>query len=231
MPLPDWTQMSRHRVLRAPTNPLDRSTIVSIYPKRIEETKHTLFPGLFIIEPGTYTNPSVLIVEPSSWWKDVSMGDERVPPLEIPVASIRVADSVIKDYCSGLLGCEMGSVMPGLFMVPGAFTVAEIQKNNKNLVDAANLKQRAWFQVLVNMADVLWARTNGNPLCIADDMRLAARELEYKDKPWMQNYQHMELKNCPACGTLRNSNFPICANCKTILDPAAYAKLGLKQAV
>lgn len=215
----------KRRTVRAPSNPLDKSTVVSIYPKFIEERKVTLQPGFFQIPAGSYENPSVLVVGPSSWWKEL---DENQPLLEIPQSSIQIADSIVKDYCNGIFGCDMGDNMPGLFFLPGEWTVEKIKKEHKEALDEANRKQRNWFQALVKFADAMWARTNGNPLTISDDMRLAAKELNLINKEWLRDSQATELIRCKACGHLKNPAYPVCPNCKAIDDPKKAAELGLK---
>src|SRR5258706_9506503 len=114
------------QTVRAPVNPLDKSTVVSIYPRAIEETKYTIQPGVFKIPAGSYKEPSTLVVGPSSWWKEL---DESQPLLEIPVSSITIADSIVRDYCNGILCCNMGDATPGLFFIPGEHTVTQIQAN------------------------------------------------------------------------------------------------------
>lgn len=226
MPLPNWTNTNR-RVMRAPVNPLDKSTVVSVYPKEIHTIKYTVFPGEFLVPAGSKDKPAILVVGPSSWWREV----EENQTLEIPTSSVAIADSIVKDYCLGLVACSIGAAQPGLFVLPGEYTVEKIVKDQKPLLDAAILKQRKWYELLVHMADVLWANTNGNPRCISDDMRLAATELNFKDKPWLKDFEKMKLTNCPACGNLLNDIYPVCPNCKTIVNEAAWAKLGLKKAV
>lgn len=202
----DW----RKRTIRGPVNPMDKSTIVSILPKEIDEVKHTIQPGRFIIPPGSYEKPSILVVGPSSWWREI---DEEQPLLEIPQSSIQIADSVVRDYCNGIFGCNMGDSMPGLFYVPGEHNVPSIKKSFQHELDKANQKQRNWFSILVRIADSLWARSNGNPLSISEDMRLAARELGITVKDWLKDFQAMEMVRCKACGSLKNPQFPICASC------------------
>jgi len=225
----------KRRTIRAPVNPLDRSTIVSILPKYIEERKHTIQPGVFVIQPGTFENPSILVVEPSSWWKEI---DENQPLLEISHSSIVVADSVVKDYCNGLIACDMADNMPGLFFVPGCkinmrgepdtkTTIDWIRSEYKDKLDTANAKQRNWYASLVRMADSLWAGSNGNPLCISSDMKMAARSLNFTNKEWLKDSQVMELVRCVACGHLKNPEYPICSNCKAISNPEKAKELGL----
>lgn len=209
---PGFKSMNR-RTIRGPVNPLDKSTIVSIYPKDIREVKITLSPGEFIIRPGSYDSPSLLVVGPSSWWREI---DEDQPLLEIPVSSIQIADSVVKDYCNGILGSDMSEAMPGLFYVPGEQTVQTIRKSYQHELDKAQKRQQNFFSVLVKLADALWARSNGNPLAISDDMRLAAKELNLQTKDWMKDFQMVEMVRCKACGSLKSPMYPVCATCHAI---------------
>lgn len=216
----------KRRAIRTETNPYDKSTVVSIFPKLIHEIKYTIQPGEFFIEPGSYEKPSLLIVGSSSWWRDV---DPEQPLLEIPVSSIQVADSIVKDYCNGYLGCDMGDSMPGLFYIPGEITLGKVLTEYRPLLDKAKAKQTNLYRALVKLADALWSRSNGNPIAIADDMRLAARELSF-NKEWIKDYQAAELIRCIACGSLRNPQYPICTSCHTIVDRVLYEKSGLKEA-
>ena len=214
----DW----KRRTIRGPINPLDRSTVVSIFPKDIEEKKPTIQPGIFRIPAGTVENPGILIVGPSSWWRDI---DEEQPLLEIPVSSIQIADSVVRDYLNGYLACNMDSHMPGLFYVMGCknntkgepdpiATQEWVKKEYKGEIEKARTRQQNWYTLLIKMADSLWARSNGNPLAIADDMRLAAKELNLTaTKDWMKEFQMVDMVRCKACGSLKNPQFPVCAQC------------------
>lgn len=214
----------KRRTIRAPVNPMDKCTVISIYPKPVHEKKYTIQPGVFDIEPGSYENPAILVVGPSSWWKEI---DENQPLLEIPQSSIQIADSIVKDYINGIYGCDMGENMPGLFYLPGALTVDRIKKDHKAELDEANRKQRNWFMFLVKMADSVWARSNGNPLSIIDDCRIAARELNMINKEWLRDAEAVELVRCKACGHLKNPLYPICPNCKAIDNPERAKELGL----
>ena len=215
---------ANRRTIRAPTNSMDKSTIVSILPKRILETKCTIQPGTFELLPGTFDKPSILVVGSSSWWREVDIDQ---PLLEIPVSSIQIADSIVKDYCNGLLACNMADLMPGIFYVPGELNVVDLKAKHAPLLLKAQANQKKWYAELVRIADILWARTNGNPLAISDDARLACRELNITNKPWLGDVQTMELVRCIACGSLRNPQFPICQTCKAIADPAKAKELGL----
>jgi hypothetical protein len=215
---------TNRRTIRAPVNPLDKSTVVSILPKLIQERKLTIQPGVFEIQPVTFEKPSLLVVGSSSWWREVDIDQ---PLLEIPVSSIQVADSIVKDYCNGLLACNMSDLMPGIFYVPGELTVAKLKAEHLPLLLKAQTTQNKWYYELIRIADILWSRTNGNPLSISDDARLACKALNISNKPWLGDLQSMELIRCVACGALRNPQFPICGSCKAIADPARAKELGL----
>jgi hypothetical protein len=202
---------TNRRTIRGPVNPLDKSTVVSILPKEIDETKPTISPGRFIIPPGTYEKPAFLVVGPSSWWREIDLDQ---PLLEIPVSSIQIADSVVKDYCNGIIACDMNASMPGLFYIPGEVTREELFKSYKKPLDEAKRRQTRWFETLVKFGDALWARSNGNPLSVAEDMRMAARELNLTaTKEWMKDFTMTNMVRCKACGSLKNPDFPICASC------------------
>lgn len=213
------------RTTRAPTNPLDKSTIVSIYPKSIDETKHTIEPGRFHLDAGSYDKPALLTVGPSSWWKKL---EEKQPLLEIPISSIMIADSIVRDWANGLLACNMGDCMPGIFFIPGSFTSTEVKTKYKEKLDEYQTKQRNWYQALVKMGDVLWARSSGNPLSISADMRLAAVELNLTEKDWLKDHQITELVRCIACSTLIQANVIICPNCKVVLNKKRFDELKME---
>jgi len=215
---------ANRRTIRAAVNPLDKSTVVSILPKYIHERKITIQPGVFEIPPGSFEKPAILVVGTSSWWREV---DENQPLLEIPVSSIQVADSIVKDYCNGLLACNMSDMMPGIFYVPGEVDRERLKKEYMPLLLKAQATQKKWYFELIRVADILWSRTNGNPLSISDDARLACKELNITNKPWLGDIQTMELIRCVACGSLRNPTFPICQTCKAIADPVKAKELGL----
>lgn len=224
----NFLQQARRRVVRAPVNPMDKSTVVSIFPKDIVEVKCTIEPGTFKISRGTYANPSTLVVGPSSWWREL---DEEQPMLEIPVSSIQIADAIVKDYCNGILACNMGDKMPGLFYIPGEVSLDEVKNKHIAQLNRVNTNQRNWYEELIKLGDILWARTNGNPLSISDDMRMAAREMKIEGKLWMKDAASYKMRPCPACGNLRNEDYPICSSCKTVIDKKKYDDMGLKQAV
>ncbi len=209
---------------RLPKNPSDKCTIVSIYPRHIVEIKHTIEPGRFELDPGSFEEPAILVVGSSSWW--ISRSGSQ-PNLEVPVFSTNIANAFVTDYCNGLLACDMVDKRPGLFFIEGNHSVIEIKTTYKDELKAADLKQRAWFLELVKLADSLWARSGGNPLAIADEARIAAKVLGMDDKPWLSDFQSAKMENCFACGSQKNPLFPVCPVCRAI-DPNNPASVGIK---
>lgn len=207
--------LNKRHLIRSYKNPLDRCTIVSIFQKEINEEKPTIYPGKFHIAPGTYEKPSILVVGSSSWWREI---DLEQPMLEIPNSSIQIAESIIRDYSNGMLGCDMSTAMPGLFFVLGEPGLDKIKLDYKEKFEETRVKQDNWFNILITLADSLWARSNGNPLVIWDEMRLAARALGREDKPWLKDFILTDMIRCVACGGLKNPEFPVCPTCRAI-DP------------
>ena len=204
---------NRRRIIRSAKNPLDKCTVVSIFPKEIHADKETVDPGHFVIPSGTFDEPGVLAVGTSSWWKDI---DINQPMQEIVVGSIQMANSIINDYCNAVLGSDMSSAMPGLFFVTGVKTAKEVKSDYKKKLTEVKDKQDNWYRVLVKMADILWARTNNNPIVIADEMKLAAESLGLKEKAWLRDFVLMEKVNCKACGSLKDPKYPVCQVCKAV---------------
>jgi hypothetical protein len=212
------------QVMRVPTNPLDKSTIVSIYPKDIDTNKPTITPCDFHIPAGSEEKPSVTVIGPASWFKEM---EENQPWLEIVEPSVVVARSIIEDYVNGLHMSDGVDSMPGLFWLPGSLDLKTIVEKHKNLLDRAKEVQRNYWLNLVNAADALWARTNGQPNSISLEMKLAAAQLNITAKEWLKNQQTAELMRCVACGQLVDSKVIVCPNCKVVLNEAAFQDLKL----
>lgn len=228
MPLTFMDIFKKNRQVRGPRNNLDKSTVFSILPKELPpERKPTLDPGVFQIPYGTPEKPARLVVGSSSWWREI---DLEQPLLEIPVSSVQIAESIVRDFSNGILMCDMGETRPGVFFLQGDISVDELELNHPEILKQAIKRQENWFRALVKLADSFWARTNGNPLAISDDSRLAAKMLKIEDRPWLMDFkmENVQIAACPACGTLRNNAYPVCANCKTVIDTKKFNELGLK---
>lgn len=211
---PSLRELSR-RAVPGPVNPLDKSTVVSIYPRPLRFENITLNPGRWYMEAGSIEKPSVMVIGPSSWWKDVGPDE---PLIEIVQSSVQVAESLVKDYLNGLFACNMVDTMPGLFFIPGPWTLKQVKEEYETLLTLALRNQKNYYSALIKYGESLWARSNGNPLVINDEMRLAAKTLGRNDVDWMKDHVNAGLQPCFACGEFKNPEFPICKACHTI-DP------------
>lgn len=211
---PNMRELSR-RTIRGPVNPLDKSTIVSIYPRNIKFKNITLSPGRWFLPAGSPENPSLVTIGPSSWFRDVGLDE---PLIEIVQSSVQIAESLIKDYLNGMFACNMNDSMPGLFFVPGKFTLPKLKEEYGELLGKAAVAQLTYYRTLIKFGDALWARSNGNPLCINDEMRMAAKALGTQDKDWMRDHINVGMVPCFACGEFKSPDFPICKACHSV-DP------------
>ena len=203
------------RMHRGLVNPTDLSTIISIFPKEMRIEKITLIPGRWTIPAGSIEKPSILIVGPSSWWKEDFQNGSL---LEVSQGSSQIAESIVKDYCNGIFGCDMAESCPGIFWVPGKHTIESIKKEFPELFEKAIRGQTGYYRTMIKAADHLWAGSGGSTLVINDEMRMAARILGLEDKDWMRDSQAYQMVRCFACGTLKNPGFAVCAACSAI-DP------------
>lgn len=227
----------QQRIIPRMKNPLDKSTIVSLLPKRIREVKHTIFPGIFVIEPAPSGSFSTLIVTSSSYWLETTEGQ---PLLEVPSSSIEVAESVCNDYMNGLLGCNMGDCKPGLFFVPGSYDKKAITEAHGEDPETgikwsfverlaiAQANQRRWYAKIVELTDIAWSQTSGSPLAVSEDAKVGAELLGLKDKPWLKDFRSMQMESCPFCGELINLLFPVCKHCHNVINKDKVAALGAK---
>lgn len=226
-------QQGKRIFQRLPKNPMDKCTIVSIYPRAIEENKPTIFPQNYRIEAAPRGGFSLLVVDGASYFTQPMM--EGQPPNEIQINAAQLADSIVKDFLNSIWLSNSGGRGPGLFFIPGEYTEKTILtakdyngKTFNELMEVAKARQKAWFTELMNAADELWARTNGNPRAVPDDARLAAIELGVeKSKPWMENTVAAQLDRCPACGEMVDLNYPVCKGCKAVINKKKAEELGL----
>lgn len=215
---------NKRRTIKTPQNPLDICTVVSIFPKPITTRFITCEPNEFFIPAASKEKPSLIHVGSVSWWKDT--GPDQ-PLIEIQVSSPQVAQSILTDSVYNMVGTLKDVRHAGVFFLLGKKQLSEITKAD---IEKADALQTAWYRELVKMADVDWATSNGNPLVISDDSRLAAEKLGQKDKPWMGDFRAAEMVACTACGSLRNPKFPVCVACHNIIDQKLFDTLGIKKA-
>ena len=219
------TNIGKKVIYTLPKNPMDKCTIVSIYPRDLEATFSTVFPGRYVIPKGSPDNPSFLVIESGSTFLASTL--ERMPPTEIQHSSYMLAKSIIDDTIPtmNLSGSTQG---PGVFWVYGEFrSLAELKdyKHRDNglsfaaMLDNAKLRQTKYWTAVIDEADYLWANGQGNPRVIPQDAKMAAEILGMsKTKPWMATSIALDLKPCKACGEMINYIYPVCKFCHAVID-------------
>jgi len=215
-----------------PRNPADKATIVSVFPKEIDEVKPTIFPRRFIIPAAVKDDFSLLVIEGASFFRPSVTSNI---PMEIPINAMSLAESIINDYLNSTWLVSRGNRCPGVFFVLGEFNKITIQKYKSpegktfaELLEHHRAIQKAWFIEVMNAADAFWASTGGNPRSIPEDARIAAELMGLeKTKPWMANVVASQLENCKSCGEMINVTYPVCRYCHAIIDEKKAKELGL----
>jgi hypothetical protein len=190
-------------------------TIVSYFKKDIFRKHNGIYPGEFLIPAAKNDDPGLLTIGPSVHYVD---GKEDMPPTKVTTDSRRMAESIIGDYIFDTAhAIAPGERQPALFFVEGDISVPEIKAKYKPQIESAKKMQNEWFIELVKLADEEWARNPGRHTLIADNARLAARELNL-DRPWMMEAEDIKV-NCKFCKTSVDPDAIICFTCKQVLKP------------
>lgn len=198
------------------------STVVSILPYEIRESKPNLYPGNFTIPAGSILKPGLLKVTHSRFYIPMAFG---APAMAAHSPAYEVARSIVNDYVTSLLGANE-DCRPGIFVVDRIFSsVREAASELIAELPAILEAQRKWFFSLVNTADAEFNQYHQNPQVVSDLQRMAARELNLKNKPWLQDFTQLSLNNCPACYTSVNDKAVICPNCRYVLNADKYKSM------
>lgn len=121
-----------------------------------------------------------------------------------PVFAEDIAQDLLREFMSGLAGTDSGNG-PGIWICSEqAPTIEEIT--------AARAKQTAYFEYLVNQANEMHVRGDGNN--IQDIHRRAARWLGYESFPWIERMTQKSLKDCPFCFSKIDSRATRCPSCR-----------------
>lgn len=215
-----------------PKNPMDKTTIVSVYPREVIDIKATLFPSRFIIPAAKNDDFSLLIIEGASYFIPSMIGSQA--PTEVQVNSMMLAESILHDSIPSM-NLVTSNARPGVFCIPGEYDRTSILKYKhadgrsfKELLELARTWQQNYWTSVIDEADYFWSKSNGNPKVIPEDAKLAVNILGLeKAKPWMNNVVASQLINCKACGEMINPIYPVCRHCKAIIDPEKAKKLDL----
>src|SRR6266487_5258452 len=191
------------------------ATIVSIYPRKLVETKPGLFPSEFVIPPGTLNQPGLLMITDDVHYlmnPDPLSDGKDVRQIKIPVRAMEAAQSIIMDYITALIAFESNHRQPGLFAIKGGYDDPLLIKTkfSKELTMYDEMQKR-WFQALVIMADEIYAQTH-SPAGISDMQRHALKELNL-ERDWLITTQNAAMPRCPFCMNLVQHGAIVCQHC------------------
>src|SRR6266704_2213429 len=132
------------------------ATIVSLLPFELIESKPGLNPNEYIIRKADGDKFGLTIIPNDVFYlvnPDLLADAKEVRNIKVPVPAIEIAQSIITDYISALLGAAAPDAMPGLLALRGNFTdrktvATEYMKELMMLRSAQN----QWFQNLVDIA-------------------------------------------------------------------------------
>ena len=202
----------------------DVSTVVSILPIAITETKPGLIPGMFSF-PAVEENDFFLL--PITRCHHPVYLDESRPSLLVPDPSDEVANSIVEDYKQSSLLFESGVTEPGLAWVHNGYENIEIDKerfkiDHKDVLISIYSLQINWFEALVKIADDSWSEEHQHNH-ISDLSRLAAVRLGLKEKEWLVREQVEKAQSkCSFCFTIVHPEAIVCSSCHADLKSNVY---------
>jgi hypothetical protein len=198
-----------------------KSTVISLLPYDYKAEfpgvlpPYVLIPALEIeaLKRGDF---NVIHVDDCSGW---------IPTLDgKAVKQYYPGEMVAGSICADHIASSMYSTpeaFPGLKSLPGVHQKDEIKKSFSDELKGLDKTQRAWFSILVRIADDVWRSPGGQQSgTISDLQRLAAR-IVAPDKPWINDVR-VDLIPCPACTMSIPAAAMICPQCKTVVNQEYY---------
>ena len=196
----------------------DITTVVSILPIEVKEVKPALYPGIFIIPPGSFKKPSILHVGTAKFFVPL-LADHT---LAIDNTSVQNARALITDFIDSQLNIDTDQ-RPGLGMLQGKVSVAEVMTKHTDLLLELRRVQDNWYKALVQLARADWDKYQ-RPQFISNIQRIAAAELGLQDEPWLANAIQRQ-EQCPVCRTVVIPDAIVCSTCRAVLNPEKYKDL------
>jgi uncharacterized protein involved in tolerance to divalent cations len=167
---------------------MSECTIVSLLPRRIEEIKPSLVPGIYII-PACKDKHTPAILHVKDGYSRLYKGEGQTFP--VTHTAEEIAKSLVEDYWTAQLEVDIDA-KPAIFWLPGKVTAKEVLEKHAEVLKKARTKQIKWFRKLVRRADEDWAATK-QPRLITDIQRYAADSLGLKNKEWMHEVEEAEF--------------------------------------
>jgi hypothetical protein len=199
----------------------DESTIFSICPTPIFETKPGIYPGTFKIAGCIDdSKPERLLIGSSHHLMTVG---GRKQPVRIETASHVIAASIVRDFLESKINAIPGQC-PGIAWVHGNISVSEFIIKHKDVHDRMKDDQKHWFLKLCKDTDNDWAKYH-NHRVVVDEAKFAAKLFGLKPE-WLTTEEvSLNFINCPSCSTPNNTANAVCTNCRCILNEDKFKSL------
>lgn len=204
----------------------DTSTVCSILPALISETKPGLHIAQYIIPPvnDPSTELNTLIVARTTFPVYI---DESRPALVIPEPSDRIAEAICRDYRVSMSHTEKDVAEPGLFWLKDIHDGNDIlsgkDKEGYQMLELYRRLQKTWFERLVEEADEYWGKIRSRR-AISDLQKRACNYLGLKREWNLQTEIETMLSKCKFCFEQVHPNAIVCGHCNGILDMERYKK-------
>lgn len=204
-------------------------TLISTLPRPLGEEKPGMFPSFYKIPAALDKNSLGILHIGDAYYNElIPYGDSKAPPRRIDVSAERVAEGLIFDFISAVLGTNFepddnGVIRkPGLFWIGGVLYEKEIKKDFNHKIIEATRCTEAWFKSLVKIADDDWQKFRQHKM-ITEWQRTACKWLGI-NREW--NFDAITASStCPACMQVVSPMAIVCNHCKCILKPEEYKKL------
>ena len=200
-----------------------KSTVISLLPYQYKADFPGVIPPYFLIpaldiEDLKRGDFNVIHVDDCIGWIPTIDGRsiKQYYPGEGIAGSI-AADHIASSYASS------PDAFPGLKSLPGVHTKEDIKKNFPEELKGLDNTQRAWFAILVRLADQEWRGPNGRSPGVISDLQRIAAKIITPNKEWINDIR-VDLAPCPACTMSIPNAALICPHCKTIVNQEAYNK-------
>lgn len=196
------------------------ATIVSGAPFRICETHPQCVPYEIVVPPADFLNGGLSVCVIKDGYHGLYIDDKR-GYAEIPDEGVALAERTVQDILKAQL-INDPLAHPAIFSVRGEHTEETIKKEFPAVVKEQLEAQRKWFVVLVQRADVSWAK--GQKLEEISDLHRSAARFLNLQRDWV-DYGPDAMSNCPACYALVRRQAAICYSCKAIVNMEKYREI------
>ena len=159
------------------------ATVISVFPFKIIERKPGLVPPEFHFPAAAKGDFVIMHIGLCGAYLFI---DSDRGSVKITEFADTVAESIVRDFTTSMLGYDGPNCSPGIFWVPGKLTKDEIILNYHEKMAEVDKGQYNWFVNIIRMADDAWNKGKSHAQ-INDMQRYAAKHLNLK-RDWVIEY-------------------------------------------